>query len=145
LTCRLSVHGRIIIIPRKLNKSGQTLRLALPPTARTTRSPFPPCRAAPAHRLRSQHGTKAAQRRALRGRRGCSAVPRGSMDTQVPAQGRLHPEPVPPLRQTQTATGAFHREQNHRMVGTSVGHPVQPSAKAGSPTVDCRGPCPGRA
>ena len=29
--------------------------------------------------------------------------------------------------------------------GTSVGHPVQPPAKAGSPTVDCRGSCPGGA
>jgi len=27
--------------------------------------------------------------------------------------------------------------------GTSVGHPVQPPAQAGSPTVGCRGPCPG--
>jgi len=28
--------------------------------------------------------------------------------------------------------------------GTSVGHPVQPPAKAGSPTAGCTGPCPGR-
>ena len=29
------------------------------------------------------------------------------------------------------------------LAGTSVGHPVQPPAEAGSPTVGCRGPCPG--
>ena len=27
--------------------------------------------------------------------------------------------------------------------GTSVGHPVQPPAQAGSPTAGCTGPCPG--
>ena len=27
--------------------------------------------------------------------------------------------------------------------GTSVGHPAQPPAQAGSPTAGCRGPCPG--
>ena len=30
------------------------------------------------------------------------------------------------------------------LAGTSVGHLVQPPAQAGSPTVGCRGPCPGR-
>ena len=39
--------------------------------------------------------------------------------------------------------------QNHRITEwsgleeTSVGHPAQPPAQAGSPTADCRGPCPG--
>jgi len=27
--------------------------------------------------------------------------------------------------------------------GTSVGHPAQPPAKAGSPRAGCTGPCPG--
>jgi len=40
-------------------------------------------------------------------------------------------------------------EEDHRitewsgLAGTSVGHPAQPPAQAGSPTVGCRGPCPG--
>ena len=40
---------------------------------------------------------------------------------------------------------------NHRITecwgleGTSGGHPAQPPAEAGSPTVGCRGPCPGGA
>jgi len=40
-------------------------------------------------------------------------------------------------------------EENHRITecsaleGTSVGHPVQPSAEAGAPTAGCTGPCPG--
>ena len=39
--------------------------------------------------------------------------------------------------------------QNHRITecwgleGTSVGHPVQHPAEAGSPTAGCKGPCPG--
>ena len=40
---------------------------------------------------------------------------------------------------------AFHRiTEWWGLEGTSVGHPVQPPAQAGSPTVGCRGPCPGR-
>ena len=31
------------------------------------------------------------------------------------------------------------------LAGTSVGHPVQPPAEAGSPTAGCTGPCPGGA
>jgi len=39
--------------------------------------------------------------------------------------------------------------QNHRITAcsglevTSMGHPVQPPAEAGSPTAGCTGPCPG--
>ena len=39
------------------------------------------------------------------------------------------------------------KSQNHtecyRLEGTSVGHPIQPPAEAGSPTASCTGPCPG--
>jgi len=39
---------------------------------------------------------------------------------------------------------AFHRiTEWSGLEGTSVGHLVQPPAEAGSPTVGCRGPCPG--
>jgi len=32
-----------------------------------------------------------------------------------------------------------------RLAGTSVGHPAQPPAQAGSPRAGCTGPCPGGA
>jgi len=46
---------------------------------------------------------------------------------------------------------SWNISQNHRITawlgleGTSVGHPVQPPAEAGSPRAGCTGPCPGGA
>ena len=53
------------------------------------------------------------------------------------------------LSKTESQNHRITESQNHRITewwgleGTSVGHPVQPPAEAGLPTVGCRGPCPG--
>jgi len=56
----------------------------------------------------------------------------------------------PGASETESQNHRITESQNHRITewlgleGTSVGHLVQPPAEAGSPTVGCRGPCPGR-
>jgi len=59
--------------------------------------------------------------------------------------GVLPQRPVPVGEHLTLRT--FTESQNHRtfgLQGTSVGHPVQPPAEAGSPTAGCTGPRPGR-
>jgi len=66
-------------------------------------------------------------------------------DTRRPPSPRVHPPPRLTCTGDTTRTGT----RNHRITewsgleGSSVGHPVQPPAQAGSPRAGCTGPRPG--
>ena len=78
----------------------------------------------------------------------CSAFPERQRIAGVPEQQALGragnlPTAAPTLF-TLEVSGQVYLTEWLGLEGTSVGHPAQPSAQAGSPTVGCRGAHPGQ-